>query len=105
MHVVREGSGGQIGLALGGTISNGADAGTGELALMATLPPLYPEWLGDRSFCETHGVRYPIASGEMANGIASVAMVAAMAGAEMLGFFGAAGLEPANSCVALTEKS
>jgi trans-AT polyketide synthase/acyltransferase/oxidoreductase domain-containing protein len=61
----------------------------------ATLPPLYPEWLGDRSFTETHGVRFPYVTGEMANGIATTRMVVAMARAEMLGFFGAAGLGPA----------
>jgi PfaD family protein len=59
---------------------------------VATLPPLYPEWLGDRSFNEVHGVRFPYVAGEMANGIATTRMVAAMAQAEMLGFFGAAGL-------------
>ena len=59
---------------------------------MATLPALYPEWLGDRSFNEVHGVRFPYVAGEMANGIATTRMVIAMAKAEMLGFFGAAGL-------------
>ncbi|MEO6951144.1 MAG: PfaD family polyunsaturated fatty acid/polyketide biosynthesis protein [Polyangia bacterium] len=59
---------------------------------IGTLPPLYPEWLGDRAFTETHGLRFPYVAGEMANGIASVALVVAMARAGMLGFFGAAGL-------------
>ncbi|WP_432090271.1 PfaD family polyunsaturated fatty acid/polyketide biosynthesis protein [Streptomyces sp. NRRL F-5630] len=61
-------------------------------ALLGTLPPLYPEWLGGRTFCEAHGVRFPYVAGEMANGITTTAMVAAMARAEMLGFFGAGGL-------------
>src|SRR5256886_9476720 len=60
-----------------------------------TLPPVYPEWLGDRSFTDTHGVRFPYVAGEMANGIATTRMVAAMARADMLGFYGAAGLDPA----------
>ncbi|PZT73409.1 MULTISPECIES: PfaD family polyunsaturated fatty acid/polyketide biosynthesis protein [unclassified Streptomyces] len=60
--------------------------------VLGTLPPLYPEWLGGRTFCEAHGVRFPYVAGEMANGIATTAMVAAMARAEMLGFFGAGGL-------------
>ncbi|MEU2023671.1 PfaD family polyunsaturated fatty acid/polyketide biosynthesis protein [Streptomyces sp. NPDC016469] len=60
--------------------------------VVGTLPPLYPEWLGGRTFCEAHGVRFPYVAGEMANGIATTAMVAAMARAEMLGFFGAGGL-------------
>ncbi|HEX3828487.1 MAG TPA: PfaD family polyunsaturated fatty acid/polyketide biosynthesis protein [Sporichthyaceae bacterium] len=53
---------------------------------------MYPEWLGDRSFTRVHGVRFPYIAGEMANGIATTALVVAMARAEMLGFFGAAGL-------------
>ncbi|PSJ29696.1 2-nitropropane dioxygenase [Streptosporangium nondiastaticum] len=82
-----------LGIAVGGSTS---PAGTGQsgLPLLGTLPPLCPEWLGDRSFAETHGVRFPYAAGEMAGGIATVAMVSAMARAGMLGFFGAAGLDP-----------
>ncbi|MET8714586.1 PfaD family polyunsaturated fatty acid/polyketide biosynthesis protein [Streptomyces sp. NPDC004735] len=62
--------------------------------VVGTLPPLYPEWLGGRTFCEAHGVRFPYVAGEMANGIATTRMVVAMARAEMLGFFGAGGLGP-----------
>ena len=36
---------------------------------------LYPEWLGDRSFCEVHGVRFPYVVGEMANGLTTIRMV------------------------------
>ncbi|WP_370948987.1 PfaD family polyunsaturated fatty acid/polyketide biosynthesis protein [Amycolatopsis sp. cg5] len=79
-----------VGVALGGSMT---DTGKG-YRLLGTLPPLYPEWLGDRSFCETHGVRFPYVAGEMANGIATPAMVIAMARAEMLGFYGAGGLAP-----------
>jgi PfaD family protein len=60
--------------------------------VLARLAPLYPEWLGDRTFLETHGVRFPYIAGEMANGIATPCMVAAMGRARMLGFFGAGGL-------------
>ncbi|MCA9697323.1 MAG: PfaD family polyunsaturated fatty acid/polyketide biosynthesis protein [Myxococcales bacterium] len=56
------------------------------------LPPLYPEWLGDRSFTQTHGVRFPYVVGAMANGIASVELVQASARAGILAFFGAGGL-------------
>ena len=59
---------------------------------LGTLSPLYPEWLGDRSFCEIHGTRFPYVTGAMANGIGATAIVKAMARAGMLGFFGAAGL-------------
>ena len=95
-HVVREGHdrdgvrGGRIGVALDGQLSLD---GRG-LPLLATLPPLYPEWLGDRSFGEVHRVRFPYVVGEMANGIATARLVVAMARAEMIGFFGAAGLLP-----------
>jgi trans-AT polyketide synthase, acyltransferase and oxidoreductase domains len=67
-------------------------ARAGDHPLLATLPALYPEWLGDRSFAEVHGVRFPYVVGEMANGIATARMVIATAQAELLGFFGAAGL-------------
>jgi len=64
---------------------------------------VYPEWLGDRSFGQAHGVRFPYVCGEMANGISSARMVAAMAGAQMLGFFGAAGLSSARVAAAVGE--
>jgi trans-AT polyketide synthase/acyltransferase/oxidoreductase domain-containing protein len=92
LQVVREGPQGRIGLASGGEVLLGGAPAAGELPLMATLPALYPEWLGDRSFCEVHRARFPYIAGEMANGIASVRLVQAMAQAEMLGFFGAGGL-------------
>ncbi len=84
LHVV-EGPGGRLGLCSGAVVPNG-------LAWRGTLPPMYPEWLGDRSFLEVHGVRYPYVAGAMANGIASTGLVIAMARAGMLAFFGAAGL-------------
>ena len=105
VHVVRESPLGTIGIASGGRADHGGPHGTGALPLLATLPALYPEWLGDRSFGETHGVRFPYVSGEMANGIASAAMVAAMAEADMLGFFGAAGLPLAQVEQAIDELS
>ncbi len=91
-HVVTDRSRPRIGVALGGELVATPAAAEGDLPLLATLPPLYPEWLGDRSFCEAHGVRFPYVAGEMANGIATTRMVIAMARAQMLGFFGAAGL-------------
>ena len=56
------------------------------------LPGISPATLGDPSFLTTHHVRFPYICGEMANGIASIEMVTAIAKAGMLGFFGAAGL-------------
>jgi len=90
VHLVYDRASRRIGLGLGGDVLSARD--DGEYALLATLPASYPEWLGDRSFNEAHGVRFPYVAGEMANGIATVRMVIAMANAGMLGFFGAAGL-------------
>lgn len=91
-HVVREGTAGRLGVAFAGEIRPGAVPNGSDYPLLATLPALYPEWLGDRSFLEAHGVRFPYATGAMANGIATTAIVIAMARAGMFGFFGAAGL-------------
>ncbi|MEZ4319047.1 MAG: PfaD family polyunsaturated fatty acid/polyketide biosynthesis protein [Myxococcota bacterium] len=93
IHIVQEGPGGRVGVALGGTLKGpGPVNGVPTWSLLATLPPLYPEWLGDRAFTEVHGLRFPYIAGAMANGIATTDLVVAMAKAGMLGFFGAAGL-------------
>ena len=91
VHRVREAGEGRIGLGIGGEIAAGG-RGDGAPSLLGTLPPLYPEWLGDRAFCEAHALRFPYVAGEMANGIATTRMVIAMARCGGLGFFGAAGL-------------
>jgi PfaD family protein len=88
LRVVRARADGRVGLALGGALTEGA----ADHELVGALPPLYPEWLGDRGFLEAHGVRFPYVAGAMANGIATPEMVIAMARANMLGFYGAAGL-------------
>ncbi|HVI00121.1 MAG TPA: PfaD family polyunsaturated fatty acid/polyketide biosynthesis protein [Enhygromyxa sp.] len=91
--VLRHPQTGAIGLAHGGRF--GAQAivdGRQGWPVRGVLPPLYPEWLGDRSFAETHGVRFPYVTGAMANGIATTKLVAAIGRAGGLGFFGAAGL-------------
>ncbi len=63
--------------------------------LVALLPPLTPESLGSGGFVTAHGCRYPYVVGEMARGIATAAMVVAAGRAGFLGFFGSAGLDPA----------
>ncbi|MCO4762404.1 MAG: PfaD family polyunsaturated fatty acid/polyketide biosynthesis protein [Myxococcales bacterium] len=83
MHVVRD-SAGRLGVNFGGQ--------TQSMSTVTTLPPMFPEWLGDRAFCEQTGLRFPYVVGEMANGIATIEMVIAAGEAGMLGFFGAAGL-------------
>jgi PfaD family protein len=60
----------------------------------AAAPALLPEALGDPLFRAEHRVRYAYATGAMANGIASEALVEAGAKAGLLSFFGAAGLSP-----------
>lgn len=58
------------------------------------VPALRPEDLGDPAFRAEYGVKYAYATGAMANGIASEALVEAGAKAGFLSFFGAAGLSP-----------
>jgi trans-AT polyketide synthase/acyltransferase/oxidoreductase domain-containing protein len=59
---------GRRGVAFGG---GWADEGSGRWPMLAALPGLYPEWLGDRSFTEVHHLRFPYCTGAMANGIAT----------------------------------
>lgn len=99
-HVVRDGGEGRVGMGFGGDVRTDA---TGSFPLLATLPPLYPEWLGERSFLEAHHLRFPYVAGPMANGIATTRLVIAMGEAGMLGFFGAAGLSPERVEAALVE--
>lgn len=81
---------GAVGVGLGGAaVPQGA---AGCWPLLSTLSPLYPEWLGSRDFTATHGLRFAYVAGAMANGIATARLVAEMATAGCLGFFGAAGL-------------
>lgn len=58
------------------------------------FPAIYPEWLGDRIFAETHGSRFNYVVGEMARGIATSQMVVEAVRAGCVGFFGSAGLAP-----------
>lgn len=103
-HVVREDTKGGLGVGFEGELAwNGRANGRTAYPLVATLPAIYPEWLGDRSFCEVHGTRFPYLTGAMANGIATPALVIAVAKAGMMGFFGAAGLAPARVEQALVE--
>jgi len=90
-HVIRDGEGGRIGVGLGGEVVPAPSNGHA-WTVLGSLPPLYPEWLGDRSFGEAHGTRFPYVTGAMANGIATTKLVSEMARNGFLGFFGAAGL-------------
>lgn len=79
------------GVATDGTATLGPVPGSG-LPLLAWVPALPVGRLGDPAFRSAHGVSTAYVAGAMANGIASVEVVSAMARAGMLGFFGAAGL-------------
>ncbi|WP_244420337.1 PfaD family polyunsaturated fatty acid/polyketide biosynthesis protein [Isosphaera pallida] len=65
------------------------------------LTPWRLEDLGDPGFRAAHRVRFNVMSGAMANGIASVELVEAMARGGMVGIFGAAGLGPERVAAAL----
>ena len=91
--IVRHPQTGSLGVAVGGHVgADPAPHGRAAWPVWGQLPPLYPEWLGERSFAEVHGVRFPYVTGAMANGIATTKLVAAAGRAGFLGFFGAAGL-------------
>ncbi|MEC8422821.1 MAG: 2-nitropropane dioxygenase, partial [Myxococcota bacterium] len=91
LALVQDPSSGLVGVGHQGAAVASADAAW---PLLATLPALYPEWLGDRSFTEVHRTRFPYATGAMANGIATAQLVIEAARGGFLGFFGAAGLDP-----------
>lgn len=101
IYVVADEANGRLGVAVEGVL-NAADT-PGSWPVTAVLPPLYPEWLGDRSFNETHGTRFPYVTGAMANGIATTQIVIEMANSGCLGFFGAAGLSFARIEAAIDE--
>lgn len=86
--IVEDPASGRRGLALGRSSANGEAA----YPLLGLLAPLYPEWLGDRRFIDSHGLRFAYLGGSMARGIASADLVIALAGIGALGMFGAAGL-------------
>lgn len=87
VHILRSESTGRLAVAFGDRPET-----YGAYSVVASLPPVYPEWLGSSEFVETHGVRFPYVSGAMAHGIASPRLVLAMARAELLAFYGSAGV-------------
>jgi trans-AT polyketide synthase, acyltransferase and oxidoreductase domains len=89
VHVFRNEASGRFAVAFGEHHVEGLE---GPYSRVASLPPVYPEWLGSSEFLETHGVRFPYVSGAMAHGIASPRLVLAMARAELLAFYGSAGV-------------
>ncbi len=61
--------------------------------VVAYASPAAVQNLGNQQFCLDHNIKFPYMAGAMANAIASVEMVEAMANANMLASFGAAGLQ------------
>ncbi len=59
---------------------------------LAFVPKQTIQALGNKQFCHDYAIKYPYMTGAMANGIASVELVEAIAKADMLASFGAAGL-------------
>ena len=87
-------SDGQVGLANMGALLPAA-SGPGSLDLLASVPPLPIDQLGDPAFRAAYGVRCAYYAGAMANAISSEALVIALGKAGILASFGAAGLSPA----------
>ena len=86
-------SDGKLALGEGGVFRFGEVHATGsELPVSGYAPASPVEHLGERSFCEDHGLRFACVAGAMANGIGSEEIVEAMGREGMLGFFGAGGL-------------
>ncbi len=85
-------TGGGFAVARGGSVVLGTAAMKESKPVVAYLPPLPAEQLGDPAFLREHGVRFAYMTGAMANGIGSVEIVEAMGRAGMLGSYGAAGL-------------
>lgn len=76
-------------------LGNTLDASESGWPLIGHAAPLHPEMLGHPAFKKMLNLRYAYVAGAMANGITSVEMVVAACRAGMTGFFGAAGLAPA----------
>ncbi len=79
-------------IALGGGIYSNIHADTRHHPLLAIAMAQTINALGDPFFCRDHQIQYPYMAGAMANGIASVELVASFAAAGLLASFGAAGL-------------
>lgn len=75
-------------------------------ALVALLPPVLPERLGDPTFCKAHGLALPYAVGAMAHLLTSEEMVIAAGRAGLLSFLGTAGVPMARvaECVDTIER-
>lgn len=80
-------------IAWGGKLSLAKEYSESEVLVRAILPSITIQELGDMTFCEDYSVDFPYMSGAMANGIASVELVEALAKHNILASYGAAGLQ------------
>ncbi len=80
-------------VAINGDMPEAMISSDASIPIIGSLAPLPALNLGDRSFCDDLGIDYPYYTGAMANGIASVEMVEAVANGGLLGFFGSGGLD------------
>lgn len=106
VHVVFDEANRTLGLAVNGRLSVDKKVNSEVcMPLLATLPAVYPEWLGDREFQEIHALRFNYVGGAMARGIGSTTLVVKLARMGAMGFFGAAGLSPGEVKAAIDELS
>ncbi len=82
---------GQIGVTHAGSLY---PAVNNEVETLLACPPIWPQQLGDPYFMSAYGVRYPYATGAMANAIASEELVIRLGREQILASYGAAGAVP-----------
>jgi trans-AT polyketide synthase/acyltransferase/oxidoreductase domain-containing protein len=85
------------GIAIDGQVSSKPT----EWSVTGHLPPIPLTSLGDPAFRETYQTKYSFYTGAMANGIASEALVIALAREGMLGTFGTGGVSPQRAEIAI----
>lgn len=85
---------GNYAIAQGGYAQISTENTESGLPLFAYIPAYSLQNLGDRSFCDDHGLSHPYIAGAMAHGINSLALVETLAQNGMLSFFGSAGQSP-----------
>ncbi len=93
---------GRIGITNQGCLAASAKEGDG-IDLLSSLAPLPASRFGSPEFISTYGLKSAYMAGAMANGIASVDMVAQLGRAGYLGSFGAAGMAPEKNEVLIQE--
>jgi PfaD family protein len=94
---------GKIGVTNVGYLCPADSTVTAPVELLASIPPIKIQQLGDPSFLSFYGVKYAYATGAMAGGISSEEMVIALGKEKILSSFGAGGLSPERLEVAINK--